>query len=128
VFHNRYGAILISDIRVCSLFIVGQHPNSKEVLRVIMICNNVISVAKVGLSFYSFFIFIFLIYFIWELGLGISMMLYITCYKLSPVTIMITLSHGHILWWKIVGDSGRNDSIQGVIHILFLKQIHDHLG
>jgi len=32
---------LTSDIGVCSIFTVGQHVNSKEVLKVFIICNNV---------------------------------------------------------------------------------------
>ena len=54
-----------------------------------MICNNVILVAKVELSFYSFFIFIFFDLFY----LGTRVRVSVT----SHDTIMVTLSHDHVL-------------------------------
>jgi len=69
-----------------------------------------------GLDF-ILFLFSLLFYFsqsilFLELGLGIS--------EMSQVT--VTLSHNHMLWWKMIEDSRRNNVILYIIYIVVRVQ------
>ena len=83
---------------------------SKQILKAI---RN----AKIKLYFIFLFYFFQSILFL-EPWLGIS--------GVSQVT--VTLSHDHVLWWKIVEGSGKNDIILYIIYMVVLRQIHGHLG